>query len=397
MRYAIDGRCIQDHFPGVARYTLNLVRALAEVAPEDEFLLLYDPSARSTRYSLEVLRRQANLRLVPGEAPVFSLSEQWRIPRQLRGLRPALIHAPYYLRPYALPAPVVLTAYDLIPLIYPRYFTLKERAIFRLAMGLALRTAQAVIAISQATASDLQRHYRLPPARLAVIALAADPAFGPQPMEAIATIRQKYQLPERYALYLGSNKPHKNLVRLVEAWKEVVGCGLCATGYGGEVAGCSTPCPVRTAHDASRAMLVIAGHWDERYPEARERAAALGLGGSVRFLGAVAEEHLPALYAGAELFVFPSLYEGFGLPVLEALACGVPVVCSNSSSLPEVAGDAALLVDPLDVPAMAQALGRVLGDLSLRQDLRARSLARAALFSWERTARETLAVYRKMQ
>jgi alpha-1,3-rhamnosyl/mannosyltransferase len=143
--------------------------------------------------------------------------------------------------------------------------------------------------------------------------------------------------------------------------------------------------------------LVIAGHWDERYPEARERAAALGLGGSVRFLGAVAEEHLPALYAGAELFVFPSLYEGFGLPVLEALACGVPVVCSNSSSLPEVAGDAALLVDPLDVPAMAQALGRVLGDLSLQQELCARSLARAALFSWERTARETLAVYRSMQ
>ena len=382
MRYAIDGRCIQDHFPGVARYTLNLVRALAEVAPEDEFLLLYDPSARNTRYSLEVLRRQANLRLVPGEAPVFSLSEQWRIPRQLRGLRPALIHAPYYLRPYALPAPVVLTAYDLIPLIYPRYFTLKERAIFRLAMGLALRTAQAVIAISQATASDLQRHYRLPPARLAVIALAADPAFGPQPMEAIAAIRQRYQLPERYALYLGSNKPHKNLVRLIEAWKMVTGLRL-------EV---SSPGPHRSA-----AALVIAGHWDERYPEARQRAAALGLGGSVRFLGAVAEEHLPALYAGAELFVFPSLYEGFGLPVLEALACGVPVVCSNSSSLPEVAGDAALLVDPLDVPAMAQALGRVLGDLSLRQDLRARSLARAALFSWERAARETLAVYRRMQ
>ena len=382
MRYAIDGRCIQDHFPGVARYTLNLVRALAEVAPEDEFLLLYDPSARNTRYSLEVLRRQANLRLVPGEAPVFSLSEQWRIPRQLRVLRPALIHAPYYLRPYALPAPVVLTAYDLIPLIYPRYFTLKERAIFRLAMGLALRTAQAVIAISQATASDLQRHYRLPPARLAVIALAADPAFGPQPMEAVAAIRQKYQLPGRYALYLGSNKPHKNLVRLIEAWKMVTGLRL-------EV---SSPGPHRSA-----AALVIAGHWDERYPEARERAAALGLGGSVRFLGAVAEERLPALYAGAELFAFPSLYEGFGLPVLEALACGVPVVCSNSSSLPEVAGDAALLVDPLDVPAMAQALGRVLGDLSLRQDLRARSLARAALFSWERAARETLAVYRRMQ
>ena len=382
MRYAIDGRCIQDHFPGVARYTLNLVRALAEVAPEDEFLLLYDPSARNTRYSLEVLRRQANLRLVPGEAPVFSLSEQWRIPRQLRGLRPALIHAPYYLRPYALPAPVVLTAYDLIPLIYPRYYALKERAIFRLAMGLALRTAQAVIAISQATASDLRRHYHLAPERLAVIALAADPAFGPQPMEAVATIRQKYQLPERYALYLGSNKPHKNLVRLIEAWKMVTGLRL-------EV---SSPGPYGSA-----AALVIAGHWDERYPEARERAAALGLGGSVRFLGAVAEEHLPALYAGAELFVFPSLYEGFGLPVLEALACGVPVVCSNSSSLPEVAGDAALLVDPLDVPAMAEALGRVLGDLSLQQELCARSLARARIFSWERTARETLAVYRRTQ
>ncbi len=370
MRYAIDGRCIQDHFPGIARYTWNLVRALASHARDDEFVLLYDPLARNTRYELSPLAEEPNVRLVPGAAPLFSAGEQWQIPHQLRTLGPSVIHLPYYLRPYALPAPEVITAHDLIPLIHPEYFSLKERAIFRLAMGLDLSTARRVIAVSQATANDLQRHYRVSGARLVVIPEAADPAFAPQPAEAIAAIRQRYHLPEGYVLYLGSNKPHKNLVRLVEAWQQA-------------------------AARVTPAVLAIAGHWDARYPQAQERAAALGIEDRIRFVGPVAEEDLPAVYSGAQLFVFPSLYEGFGLPVLEALACGVPVVCANTSSLPEVAGDAALLVDPLYPPALTEAICRVLEDAALARDLRARGLAQARRYSWEHTARETLAVYRQ--
>jgi glycosyltransferase involved in cell wall biosynthesis len=141
--------------------------------------------------------------------------------------------------------------------------------------------------------------------------------------------------------------------------------------------------------------LVVAGAWDERYPEARQAAESSG-DKSIRWIGRVHEEDLPALYSAAEVFVFPSLFEGFGLPVIEAMACGTPVICSNVTALPEVAGGAAILVDPSDVRGLAEALDRVLGDSDLQADLRGRGLARAHQFSWERTASETLAIYRRI-
>ncbi len=366
MRILVDGRTIQDHFPGIARYTFNLARALARVAPEDEFLILHDPVARNTRYDLGELQGYPNVQLVLGAASVFSWSEQWRIPRQVKRLACDVVHAPYYVRPYAMPAPVVFTAHDLIPMLYPAYFTRRERIVFGMAMALAWRTARKVIAVSQATACDLRRLLGVPDDRIAVVPEAAAPAFKPQPEQAIAAARDKYALPDEYALYFGSNKPHKNLVCLVEAWAEVA--ARTPTG------------------------LVIAGHWDMRYPQARERAAALGLEGRVHFAGPIAEADVPAVYAGAKVFVFPSLYEGFGLPVLEAMACGVPVVCSRASSLPEVAGEAALLVDPNDTHGLAAAICRVLEGVQLARTLRAKGLEQAARFSWEQAARTTLAL-----
>jgi glycosyltransferase involved in cell wall biosynthesis len=175
-------------------------------------------------------------------------------------------------------------------------------------------------------------------------------------------------LPTRYVLYFGSNKPHKNVPRLVEAFarKEIRDHGI---------------------------ELVIAGHWDERYPEAKHATERLGLQDAVRFVGPVKDADLPALYGGAELFVFPSEYEGFGLPVLEAMACSAPVVCGNRSSLPEVAGDAALLCDPQDVVALARTIEQALTDRDLRATLQQRGLARAAQFSWEQTAQQTRQIY----
>jgi alpha-1,3-rhamnosyl/mannosyltransferase len=180
------------------------------------------------------------------------------------------------------------------------------------------------------------------------------------------------------------NKPHKNIVRLVEAWKVVTGSpdlrGLRDLG----------------GLEGSAPQLVLAGREDPRYPEARQAVQRLGLADSVRFLGDVAENDMPALYSGALLFVFPSLYEGFGLPPLEAMACGAPVVCSTTPALLEIAGDAAMTVDPLDSQDMAQAMIRVLGDSALREQMRRRSLAQAARFSWRRTAIETLAEYHRL-
>jgi glycosyltransferase involved in cell wall biosynthesis len=267
----------------------------------------------------------------------------------------------------------------MIPLVYPAYFSATQRLIYYLAHSLALRTARVAMAISQTTRADLIRYFRLDPQRIVVTPLAADAHFQPQPPERIAAARLKYTLPERYVLYLGSNKPHKNLVRLVSAW---------------QVASC------RPALEAKRGglqvadyKLVIAGQWDVRYPQARGRAEELGLKDQVLFAGPVDDADLPALYSGASLFVFASEYEGFGLPALEAMASGVPVVCSNTSSLPEVAGDAALLVDPLDTGALAAAIERALTDADLRQALREKGVVQAARFSWEQTAQATLAVY----
>ncbi len=183
-------------------------------------------------------------------------------------------------------------------------------------------------------------------------------------------MRRQFALPDEYILYFGSNKPHKNLVTLVEAYATMAA----ETG----------------------ARLVIAGYWDAAYPESRRRAEALGLGERVRFLGPVDEADAPALYSGATCFVFPSRYEGFGLPVLEAMACGAAVACSNTSSLPQVGGDAALYFAPEDIDGLAHALRRLISDPVLRQTLAQKGLEQARRFSWSRTATQTLEVYRSL-
>jgi len=170
-------------------------------------------------------------------------------------------------------------------------------------------------------------------------------------------------------LYVGSNKPHKNLVRLIEAWRKI---------------------------RLQPYSLVIAGFWDLRYPEPQERAMSLDLKGSIQFVGEIAEADLPALYSGAELFVFPSLVEGFGLPILEAMACGVSTVTSNTSAMPEVAGDAAVFINPFNVDSLAEAIYRVLNDKDHRATLKHKGFERAKQFTWKRCAAETLRVYNRV-
>jgi len=407
--YILDARTATPHFPGIGRYVTNLARALMPLlTPDERLTVLHDPA-----HPLSLPPSDA-VRTVPLAVSPFSLAQQWAVPRLMRSFHarrgdipassaqlpaPSLYHSPYVAMPYLPGVPALLTVYDLIPLRYAAHSTARARLLIRWMTRLALRATRHVIAISDFTRRDFMAEFGLRPEQITAIPLAADPAFRPPTAERIAEIRTRYVLPEQFVLYLGSNKPHKNLVRLVEAWQVA-----------------------NSKWQIAESRLVIAGAWDDRYPEARELADSLAAKSLILnnqqqastsanraiqppvWLGRVPETDLPALYAAATAFVFPSLYEGFGLPVLEAMACGTPVICSNTSSLPEVAGDpsagsgpsAARLVDPLDTAALADAIGRVLADDDLRAGLRRRGLAQAARFSWEQTAAATLAVYRQV-
>jgi len=417
IRYVLDARTATPHFPGIGRYMTNLAAALAPLLASDECLTILHHSDHPP-----ALPDSPAVTLVPVDVSPFALAQQWQIPRLLRGFASreqgagsrsqesgvrsegaavqypssvagrrssvVLYHSGYNLMPYAPGVPTIVTLHDLIPLLMPEQSSGRARLLARWANALALRAARVALAVSEATRRDYLTHFRVPTERIVTVPSAADPAFRPQPDDAIAALRARLALPERYVLYLGSNKPHKNLVGLIEAWK-------IANQQVGRSANQQIPDHVsRITHHASR--LVIAGAWDDRYPEAKQRVAALGLSDSVMFLGPVAGADLPALYSGAKLFVFPSLFEGFGFPVLEAMACGTPVICSNVSSLPEVAGNAALQVDPRNTDALAAAMDRVLGDAALRQEMRREGLAQAGRFSWTRTAQQTLDAYRRV-
>ncbi len=362
--FVVDGRFVQDHFPGIGRYTFNLIRGLAQVAPDQAFTVWYNPSLRNTRYDMMALARYPSVRLEQLNVRTFSLQEQWRLPARLNECRAGLYHSPYYIMPYRPGIPTVVTVYDLIPFRYPHDFSSSQRLVFNVTIRLAVRAARRVIAISQATANDLVQLLRVPLSKIDVIPLAADPIFKPPPASEVARVREKFKLPTAYVLSVGINKPHKNLGTLVEAWQQI---------------------------NREAGALVIAGAWDVRYPLAQDDAGAEGM----ISIPNIPEGDLPGLYAGARVFVMPSLYEGFGLPILEAMACGAPVMAAHTSSLPEVAGNAALFFDPKDANALTEQMLRVVRSSPLEEELRAKSLARAAQFSWAQTARETLQVYGK--
>ncbi len=368
VRVAFDGRAIHDHFPGIGRYAYNLAAALARTQPDLELHLLYHPGQPNTRYPLDALRIYANVRLVPVDVPNFALAEQWRLPGVLRASGAQVYHSPYYIMPYRPGLPTVVTIHDLIPLIKPAGYSARARGLFALTVWLAARAAQRIITVSQASAADMRACLNIPAAKLVTILEASDPSFTPQLAEAVAALKQRLGLPDKYVLYFGGNKPHKNLARLVRAYLRL------------------TDAP----------PLVIAGHWEARYSEAKDLVTQAGAADRVRFLGPVPPADAPALYSGATLFVFPSLYEGFGLPPAEAMACGVAVACSFTSSLPEVVGEAALLFDPWDEAAIATTLQQALGDEGRLTEMRRRSLAQAAQFSWAKAAAQTAAVYRAL-
>ncbi len=349
---------------GTERYSYDLIAALARL----------DRVRRYTLYCnglppiLPLLGPNMALRSIPCPR----LWTHARLSLEMRWHPPDVLFVPAHVLPLVHPPRSVVTIHDLGYLAFPAAHTAARRLELRLTTRWSARAAWRVIAISQATCRDLIRHCGVVPEKISVVYHGVTSQF--QPVTCGSTIRAiltRYGIRAPYFLYVGTIQPRKNLLRLIEAFAQ---CCRDWLGY--------TQCP----------QLVIAGKPGWLTSEIERRVAELDLTTLVRFPGYVADADLPALLSAALAFVFPSLYEGFGMPVLEAMACGTPVLTSTTSSLPEVAGDAALLVDPLNTAALAAALARLLTDAALRDELRRRGLARAAAFRWERCAAETLRV-----
>jgi len=368
MKIAIDARKWRDY--GIGTYVRNLVRHLARLDRETTYFLFCDRSDQA------VLRDLAEnfVPVVEGSAG-YSLREQISIPLQLRRLGADLLHSPHYVVPLLGRTPCVVTIHDCIHLLFPQYLPNRLAAKYaELMMRKAIERSALVFTVSEASRRDILRFFpRTEPDRVCVVPNAIDPALLADPgADEMDRVRERYQIRGRFVLYAGNIKPHKNLSRLVEAFALL---------------------KQRPGFDDLK--LLIIGDEASRYGSLRRSVEAAGVRPEVRFFGFVPESTLAALYRLASVFAFPSLYEGFGLPPLEAMACGTPVVTSRLSSLPEVVGEAAVLVDPYSVEDIAHGLGRVLEDAELRARLVAAGRERVGHFSWQRSVKSIHSGYMK--
>ena len=356
-RIGVNAAILGEQPTGLGLYAVNIISALEKLG---ERLIVYTSRPDMIRApGAEVRATPAAVRPERGALGHLSrlLWTQTGLRRAVRRDRPAaLLNA----MPEGLlwpPVPQATVVHDLLPLHYPPEYP-RQQSYFRYYVPAVLRHSRAVIVSSESTRQDILSFYRVPPEKVRVVLLGYDTGrFFPETHDRGAGR-------EPYALFVGNVMPHKNLLRLVEAFAKSAEGTLVIRGSG---------------HPAHVAAL-------------RERIAALGLGPRVDWQPYESEDGLVGLYRAARMLLLPSLYEGFGLPALEAMACGTPVVTSRTSSLPEVVGDAALLVDPLDTGALAAAITRLFADEGLARELRERGLARARLFSWEKTARAIQAV-----
>jgi glycosyltransferase involved in cell wall biosynthesis len=381
---AVDARWIFPAISGIGSYTREIVRHLARLDRDNAYTLLFDDERRAQDIVREIgLTDAPNVSPVVVPASVFSPLSQLLLPPLFARRRIEVYHSPNYMIPFlAFPrrrpgrTRCVVTLHDVIPLKFPEHAPKARKSrLFPLYRRLMIETgarADAIIAVSATSRDDIIEHLHIPAAeadKVHVVHNGVSSRFRPAAASPAGPPAFSAARPARL-LYVGRADPYKNLVGLVRA------LALLRPMY---------PFPVE---------LTAVGPRDDRYPEAPLLAQELGVADMIRWSGYLDDDRLLAAYRAADLLVQPSRYEGFGLPVIEAMACGVPVVCSRAGSLPEVAGDAAVLVDPDDPAALARAIRDVLTDRALALDLAARGIRRAADFTWERAAAETLLAYK---
>jgi glycosyltransferase involved in cell wall biosynthesis len=368
MRIAFDGTSLTPGRTGVGYYTEHLLQHLArEVEQSGDEIVVISNKPIDTQAPLPA-------RVRVHERHRFPIRIGWmqlRASRALAALNPDVAHFTNGMIPIGSPVATIVTVHDMSLRLYPRCHPVRRLMLNRPLMHVAIRQASAIVTVSHSARRDLLRLHGVSPDRVSVVHEAASPAFRPIADRAeLDAIRSRYGLPERFILYVGTIEPRKNLGRLMQAFAAARKSGI--------------------AHH-----LVCVGPYGWSSNDLAGRIDRLGIRNAVHFTGYVPFDDLPAIYNLGDFFVFPSLYEGFGLPVVEAMAAGTAVLTSSTSSLGEIAGDAAETIDPTSTDAMIDAIRRLANDEALRRDRAEKGLARAKTFSWSQAAREMLAVYHR--
>ncbi len=370
MRIAIDAHSVGAQLGGNESYALNLIEALAQIDSVNEYTLYVTTAAACDRFQ----QRWPNFkvhRTLP-HTPLIRIP--LTLSAELRKHPVDVLHVQFTAPPFC-PCPVVVSIHDLSFEHLPQTFNRRSRTQLRLTVRHSARRATRILTLSEHTRRDVIDTYRIAPDKVTAIPLAAPAHFGPITYDKeLQRVRHTYGIEGDYVLTVGSIQPRKNLVRLIKAYAAL-----------------------RGAHSSNRSpKLVIVGKCAWLYDETLRALDDTGVRDSVVLTGYVPESDLPALYSGALCFVYPSYFEGFGLPPLEAMKCGAPVIVGNATSLPEVVGEAALKVDPFDVSAITAAMDQLMNNSELRRELSVKGQARAKMFDWNDTARRTLAVYEEV-
>jgi glycosyltransferase involved in cell wall biosynthesis len=365
MRIGIDARLVYYSQAGIGQYILHLVNGLAEMDGDNDYVLLQSRKDDTT------ILQQSNFRRVSLWTPSHHRLERYSLNVELMRLGLDVLHSPDFIPPHRPSCRSVITVHDLAFLLYPHFLT-KESARYYGHIDQAVRWTDHIISVSQSTKRDTIEHLGVSEDRITVVYEAANPIFRNLDREqAQAQVRNRHGVEGPFVLFVSTIEPRKNVPTLLRAIRQLIDC------YKEDV------------------RLVLAGGKGWLFEDAFAVVDELELDDRVHFVGRVSSEDLLYLYNAAELLAHPAFYEGFGLPPLEAMACGLPVVASNVASLPEVVGDAGLLIDPHDVDELTVSMWRVLNDSTLRQQMREKGLVQAGRFSWERAARETMEIYRR--
>lgn len=372
MRIGIDIRSLIFTQAGISTYIHNLIKALGEIDKRNKYILFCHAKSQYNWAKYGNISEKV-LRLPHIKSLTGRIWEAILVPRAIASMKIDIFHGPSFTLPSKKPCKFIVTIHDLTFKRFPELVTKRAVSYYNAHIQSAIKKADRIIADSYNTKEDLMILYGVGSDRVEVIYMGIDKDFRViEDKKKLKEVKDKYGLPKKFILSVGTIEPRKNLRRLIEAYYQLREKGL-------------------IEHS-----LVIAGQKGWLYENVFEAVKRLKLEQEVIFTGYITRDDLPMIYNSADLFIFPSIYEGFGLPALEAMACGIPVITSNISSLPEITGDAALLINPYDVEAIAKAMERVLGDDGLRKELVKKGLKHARRFSWQDSAKKTLMAYREV-